>query len=34
MPNQVHTRHAKEVWHGKDKARQDTNDFKWTARFK
>jgi hypothetical protein len=32
MLNQVYTRHAQEVWHGKGKARQDTNVIKWTCR--
>jgi hypothetical protein len=29
--NQVYTRHAQEIWHGKGKAHQDTNVIKWTS---
>jgi hypothetical protein len=31
MPNQIYTRYAQEVWHGKGKARQDSNVIKWTS---
>jgi hypothetical protein len=32
MPNQIYTRYAQEVWHGKGKERQDSNVIKWTSR--